>query len=159
VAVLAARRHAAARDAMADVAPDLRNPLLPFLPGTRRAWLVPLFRLTSRIRLPSAQGVIVTERRIGDPAVQVMITTPTEGHSPRAGVLWIHGGGYIVGSARLEASGTAPPAWIGVGDLDVFYDEDVDYAERLKARGVPCTLVTVPGMYHGQTRSHRNLCH
>ena len=30
-----------------------------------------------------------------------------------------------------------------------FYDEDVDYAEKLRASGVPCTLVTIPGMYHG----------
>jgi acetyl esterase/lipase len=36
-----------------------------------------------------------------------------------------------------------------VGGLDLFYDEDVAYAERLKAAGVPCELVTVPGMYHG----------
>nr|WP_240743588.1 alpha/beta hydrolase fold domain-containing protein [Mycobacterium paragordonae] len=38
---------------------------------------------------------------------------------------------------------------MGVGDLDLFYREDVDYAERLRAGGVPCTLVTIPGMYHG----------
>jgi acetyl esterase/lipase len=38
---------------------------------------------------------------------------------------------------------------IGVGDLDLFYRESVDYAERLTTRGVPCTLLTVPGMYHG----------
>jgi len=42
-----------------------------------------------------------------------------------------------------------PPAWVGVGERDLFYAEDVDYAEKLKASGVPCTLVTVPGMYHG----------
>jgi acetyl esterase/lipase len=42
-----------------------------------------------------------------------------------------------------------PPAWIGVGELDLFYSEDVDYAERLSACGVACTLVTVAGMYHG----------
>jgi acetyl esterase/lipase len=291
MAALVARRHAATRDAMAAVAPDLRNPLLPFLPGTTRAWLLPLFRLNSRIRWPSGRGVTVTERRVGEPAVRVLISTPTEGHSPRPGVLWIHGGGFIVGSPQLEAFGTArlardldvvtvspeyrlapehpfpaalddcmaalrwmrsnadelgidpdriavmgasaggglsaavaqrshdegislraqvlvypmlddrtalrqdragrgrflwtpasnlfgwtsylgraprmsdapqysaparrkdltglAPAWIGVGDLDVFYDEDIDYAERLKASGVPCTLVTVPGMYHG----------
>ena len=44
---------------------------------------------------------------------------------------------------------SAKPAWIGVGKLDVFHDEDVAYAERLRAAGVPCELVTVPGMYHG----------
>jgi acetyl esterase/lipase len=42
-----------------------------------------------------------------------------------------------------------PPAWIGVGDIDLFYDEDVYYAEKLRASGSHCTLVTVPGMYHG----------
>jgi acetyl esterase/lipase len=288
---MVARRYAAAREALAAVAPDLRNPLLPFLPGTTRASLLPLFRLTSRIPIRPIEGVTITERRIGDSAVQVLIATPTEGAGRRAGVLWIHGGGYIVGSPRLESSGTAflardldvvavspeyrlapehpfpaalddcmtalrwmhahadelgidpdriavvgasaggglsaavaqrsldegialraqvlvypmlddrtalpqdhggrglfiwtpasnlfgwtsylgrtprmsdapqyaaparrkdltglAPAWIGVGELDLFYDEDVEYAERLKASGVPCTLVTIPGMYHG----------
>ena len=42
-----------------------------------------------------------------------------------------------------------PPAWIGVGDLDLFLDEDVDYAARLEAAGVPCELHLEPGMYHG----------
>jgi acetyl esterase/lipase len=26
-------------------------------------------------------------------------------------------------------------AWVGVGDLDLFYDEDVDYAEKLRPAG------------------------
>ncbi len=55
---------------------------------------------------------------------------------------------YAAPARRSDLSGLAP-AWIGVGDLDVFYDESVAYAERLKAAGVPCELVTVPGMYHG----------
>jgi acetyl esterase/lipase len=42
-----------------------------------------------------------------------------------------------------------PPAWIGVGDLDLFHDEDVDYAERLLAAGVACELHVEPGMFHG----------
>ncbi len=42
-----------------------------------------------------------------------------------------------------------PPAWIGVGTLDLFHDEDVDYAERLRAAGVPVALEVVPGAYHG----------
>ena len=42
-----------------------------------------------------------------------------------------------------------PPTWIGVGDVDLFHAEDVEYAARLTAAGVPCELVVVPGMYHG----------
>lgn len=42
-----------------------------------------------------------------------------------------------------------PPAWIGVGTLDLLHDEDVDYARRLIAAGVPCTLEVVPGAFHG----------
>jgi acetyl esterase/lipase len=290
-AALATRRYAAMRDAMAEVAPELRSPLLPFVPETQRSWLFPLFRLGSRIRTRSGHGVTVTQRRVGEPAVRVMITAPTEGRPRRPGVLWIHGGGYVLGSPELEASGIGrlardldviavspdyrlapehpfpaalddcmatlgwmranadelgidpdriavmgasaggglsaavaqrshdegiplraqvlvypmlddrttlrhdhagrgrfmwtpesnrfgwtsylgrqpqisdapqysaparrddltglPPAWVGVGERDLFYAEDVDYAQKLKASGVPCTLVTVPGMYHG----------
>jgi acetyl esterase/lipase len=55
---------------------------------------------------------------------------------------------YAAPARRTDLTGL-PPAWVGVGDLDLFYDEDVDYAEKLRASGVPCELVTVPGMYHG----------
>ncbi len=55
---------------------------------------------------------------------------------------------YAVPARRTDLSGL-PPAWIGVGDLDLFYDESIAYAEALQAAGVPCELVTVPGMYHG----------
>jgi acetyl esterase/lipase len=55
---------------------------------------------------------------------------------------------YAVPARRSDLSGLAP-AWVGVGELDLFHDEAVAYADRLKAAGVPCELVTVPGMYHG----------
>jgi acetyl esterase/lipase len=42
-----------------------------------------------------------------------------------------------------------PPAWIGVGSLDLFADEDVDYARRLGAAGVGCELEVVDGAFHG----------
>jgi acetyl esterase/lipase len=55
---------------------------------------------------------------------------------------------YAAAARREDLSGL-PPAWIGVGDLDLFHQEDVAYAGRLRAADVPCELVVVPGMYHG----------
>ena len=55
---------------------------------------------------------------------------------------------YAAPARRTDLTGL-PPAWVGVGDLDLLYPENIAYAERLRACGVPCELVTVPGMYHG----------
>lgn len=54
---------------------------------------------------------------------------------------------YAAPSRREDLSGLAP-AWIGVGDRDLFLDEDLDYATRLQAAGVPVELLVVPGMFH-----------
>ncbi len=51
--------------------------------------------------------------------------------------------------ARAVDLAGLPPAWIGIGALDLFHAESVDYATRLAAAGVPCDLVDEPGMYHG----------
>ena len=55
---------------------------------------------------------------------------------------------YAAAARRTDLAGL-PPAWIGVGDVDPFHDEDVAYAERLAASGVSCDLHVEPGMYHG----------
>jgi acetyl esterase/lipase len=55
---------------------------------------------------------------------------------------------YAVPGRRADLSGL-PPAWIGVGTPDLFFDEDVDYAERLRAAGVECDLEVVEGAPHG----------
>lgn len=279
------------RDALAAVPADLRSPVLPFVSWTISRRMLPLYRMQFRVRTPSGRGVTATKRHVGDSAIPVLVTTPIEGRRQRPAVLWMHGGGYILGSPEVEAMGSSrlardlgvvvvspdyrlapehpfpaalddcmttlewmrahaeelgidpdriavvgasaggglaaavaqrshdegiplraqvlvypmlddravlrddhagrgrllwtpannrfgwmsylgreprmsdapeyaaparrtdlsglPPAWVGVGDLDLFYDEDVDYAEKLRASGVPCELVTVPGMYHG----------
>jgi len=49
---------------------------------------------------------------------------------------------------RDDLSGL-PPAWIGVGTHDLFHDEDLAYAERLRNAGVPCHVEVVPGAFHG----------
>lgn len=51
--------------------------------------------------------------------------------------------------SRAEDLSGLPPAWIGVGTLDLFHDEDVEYARRLQEAGVPCELKVVEGAYHG----------
>jgi acetyl esterase/lipase len=40
-------------------------------------------------------------------------------------------------------------AWIGVGSLDIFHDEDVAYAQRLKACGIACDIEVIAGAFHG----------
>ena len=50
--------------------------------------------------------------------------------------------------ARAEDLSGLPPAWIGVGSLDLFCDEDVAYANRLEEAGVECRLEVVEGAFH-----------
>ncbi|WIB61645.1 alpha/beta hydrolase fold domain-containing protein [Curtobacterium sp. MCLR17_007] len=55
---------------------------------------------------------------------------------------------YAAPARRTDLAGL-PPAWVGVGANDLFHDEDVEYAERLRAAGIDCTLEVVPGAFHG----------
>jgi acetyl esterase/lipase len=288
---LAVRRYLSARRTLAKVAVELRNPLLAVVPVSFNARTLPLFRAVMRRSTKTGPGVVVTERTVGLPAVRVLVVTPSGQHRSRPAVLWIHGGGMIVGSPQFEAAGSArlareldvvvvspdyrlapenpfpaglddcmttlqwmranaaelgldpdritvmgasaggglaaavaqrshdegtclraqvlvypmlddrsvlttdhgergriawtpssnrfgwtaylgreprisdapeyaapvrrtnlaglAPAWIGVGELDLFYSESVEYARQLTTAGVSCTLLTVPGMFHG----------
>ena len=51
--------------------------------------------------------------------------------------------------ARVNDLRGLPATWIGVGSIDLFVDEDIDYAKRLIATGVPTRLAVVPGAFHG----------
>jgi acetyl esterase/lipase len=54
---------------------------------------------------------------------------------------------YVAAARRTDLTGL-PSAWIGVGDLDLFHAENIDYARRLREAGTDCELHTEPGMYH-----------
>ncbi len=55
---------------------------------------------------------------------------------------------YSVPARREDLTGL-PQAWIGVGTLDIFHDEAVAYAQRLKESGIECEMIVVPGAFHG----------
>ena len=55
--------------------------------------------------------------------------------------------------ARVEDLSRLPPAWIGVGSIDLFASEDLEFARRLLQAGVPTELQLVPGAFHGFDRS------
>ncbi|HWI86353.1 MAG TPA: alpha/beta hydrolase [Sphingomonas sp.] len=59
-------------------------------------------------------------------------------HVPAAGV-----------PARVANLEGLAPAFIGVGGVDLFVSEDIDYARRLTEAGVPTELVVIPGAFHG----------
>jgi acetyl esterase/lipase len=50
--------------------------------------------------------------------------------------------------ARVQDLSGLPPAFIVVGAIDLFVDEDIEYARRLIAAGVPAELHVIPGAYH-----------
>jgi acetyl esterase/lipase len=102
-AAFAARRYLTMRDAMSAVAADLRSPILPFtsVPFTERT--LPVIRFLFSLRTRSGRGVTVTERYVGEPPIRVLVTTPVEREAAGPALLWIHGGGMIVGTPQFEA--------------------------------------------------------
>lgn len=61
---------------------------------------------------------------------------------------------YAAPGRRVDLHGL-PPTWIGVGDVDLFHDEDLDYAKRLSEAGVPVKLHVEPGMPHALDKDQR----
>lgn len=55
---------------------------------------------------------------------------------------------YAVPARRADLSGM-PPAWIGVGSLDLFLEEGRAYAQRLQKAGVRCEFTEFEAACHG----------
>ncbi|MBD2762473.1 alpha/beta hydrolase [Kocuria sp. cx-116] len=55
---------------------------------------------------------------------------------------------YAVPARRRDLAGL-PAAWLYAGDIELFHDEIVDYADRLRAAGVETQLEIVEGGAHG----------
>ncbi|RDH76303.1 alpha/beta hydrolase [Mycolicibacterium moriokaense] len=87
-------------------------------------------------RLPSALGWTAHDNRFG-------------WRSYLAGEPGADSVGDYASPARRSDLADMPPTWIGVGTADMFHDENVDFAARLEAAGVPTHLEVVPGAFHG----------
>ncbi len=68
-----------------------------------------------------------------------------------AWALWYLGGkdaDQYAAPARAEDLAGLPPAYLDVGTVDLFRDEDIAFAQRLMQAGVPTELHVHPGSYH-----------
>lgn len=52
-------------------------------------------------------------------------------------------------AARADNVAGLPPTYMPVGDLDLFLDENIAYAQKLTRAGVPTHFHIVPGAFHG----------
>jgi acetyl esterase/lipase len=66
------------------------------------------------------------------------------GHAPG-----VEGVSPYAAAARAEDLSGLPPSFISVGGLDLFLEENLDYARRLMRAGVPVELHVYPGAFHG----------
>ena len=55
---------------------------------------------------------------------------------------------YAAAARAVDLAGL-PPAYLPVGELDLFLDENIDYAQRLVRAGTPAELHVYRGAYHG----------
>lgn len=58
----------------------------------------------------------------------------------------------VIAPARLKDFAGLAPAYIEVGELDIFRDEDIAYAQQLTKTGIPVELHVHTGAPHGYDR-------
>ncbi len=81
------------------------------------------------------------------------VWTPASNRFGWSSLLGMEAGGPSVPAeavpARVADLSGLPPAFIAVGALDLFLEEDLEYARRLVRAGVPTELHVIPGAFHG----------
>ena len=114
----------------------------------------------------AALALLARDRAEVTPALQMLVYPMLDdrtGAAPhqRARVMWsgrdnqIAWRWYLNGAdpdtavpARRNDLAGLPPAWIGVGSLDLFYEESLTYASRLQDAGVPTHVEVAEGAFH-----------
>jgi|HubBroStandDraft_2_1064218.scaffolds.fasta_scaffold25898_4 acetyl esterase/lipase len=87
------------------------------------------------------------------PAIGHFMWTPSANRFAWSALLGVPAGSSKVPAAavpaRVASVAGLPPAWIGVGSIDLFVEEDMEYARRLVHAGVGTELLVVRGAFHG----------
>jgi acetyl esterase/lipase len=87
------------------------------------------------------------------PAIGRFMWTPSANRFAWSSLLGVPAGSSKVPvaavPARVASVAGLPPAWIGVGSIDLFVEEDMEYARRLVHAGVATELLVVRGAFHG----------
>jgi acetyl esterase/lipase len=87
------------------------------------------------------------------PAIGHFMWTPSANRLAWSSLLGVPAGSSKVPvsavPARVASVAGLPPAWIGVGSIDLFVEEDMEYARRLVHAGVATELSVVRGAFHG----------
>jgi acetyl esterase/lipase len=93
---------------------------------------------------------MLDDRTGADAAGGALLTWSYDDNATGWGALLSGGGadGYAA-PARADDLAGLPPAYLDVGGLDIFVEEDVVFAQRLIAAGIPVELHVYPGCPHG----------
>lgn len=87
------------------------------------------------------------------PYVGEFVWTPQRNHFGWSSLLGVEPGSDGVSpyaaAARAENLAGLAPAYLATGSLDLFLEEDLEYARRLWRAGVPTELHVYPGGFHG----------
>lgn len=95
---------------------------------------------TGSTRQPAAHiGALLWTRELNRFGWSALLGAPAGGETAPEGAV----------PARVADVSGLPPAFIGVGDIDLFVDEDLEFAGRLMAAGVRTELLVLPGAFHG----------
>ena len=89
----------------ADIHPELHHPVnhLPS-PPVHRTKLLPFLRpvLARALQTPAVSGVTIRDLHAGRVPVRVYQPEEPQGEAQRAALVWMHGGGLILGSAKQD---------------------------------------------------------
>ena len=106
--------------------------------GMKFKYMMPIYPMIDD-RNETASTHSVTEVGIWDRAGNIEAWGLYLGENPADG---------YAAPARMEDLSGLPPAYIDVGEMDAFRDEDTAFVLRLLQAGVPCEFRIYPGAYH-----------